>query len=180
MPALQGIMGHLAPPWRTFVVLGVANSPQHVNVPASARSASAPITGRQQPGVFDGQVMLVKVHQGVAHDDRAAVSSAEQRGEVGVLSAACFGGGGLSRDAGFVDRRRPVAASRPSRHRGARTGRSAPVSQPTPCAECRNCPQSRATSSTARTWPTSRHGWACPSPSGTGARHPTDGWAENW
>src|ERR1700739_528129 len=61
----------------------------------------------QQPGVFERQVIIVKVHQGVAYDDRAAVSGAEQLGDVGVLSAAGFGGGGLIRDAGFVHRHGP-------------------------------------------------------------------------
>ena len=61
----------------------------------------------QQPGVFERQVICVEVDQGVADDDRAAVSGAEQVGEVGVLSAAGLGGGGLGRDAGFVHRRRP-------------------------------------------------------------------------
>ena len=42
----------------------------------------------QRPGVFDRHVTLVKVHQGVAYDDRAAVSGSEQLGEVGVVSAA--------------------------------------------------------------------------------------------
>ena len=61
----------------------------------------------QQPGVFERQVFVVEVDQGVADDDRAAVCGAEQLGEVGVLSAAGFGGGGLGCDAGLVDRGRP-------------------------------------------------------------------------
>jgi len=54
----------------------------------------------QNLGVLDRQVILVKVHQGVAHDDRAALGGAEQCGDVRVFSAAGFGGDGLSRDAG--------------------------------------------------------------------------------
>lgn len=45
----------------------------------------------QQPGVFERHVIKVRVNQGVAYDDRAAVSGAEQLGDVGVLSAAGFG-----------------------------------------------------------------------------------------
>jgi hypothetical protein len=56
---------------------------------------------RQQPTVFDRQVILVKIDQGVAYDDRAAINGAEQLGDVGVLAAADFGGGGLNRDAGL-------------------------------------------------------------------------------
>ena len=61
----------------------------------------------QQPGVFERHVFVVDVDHRVANDDRAAVCGAEQFGEVGVLSAAGFGGGGLGCDAGFVDRSRP-------------------------------------------------------------------------
>jgi hypothetical protein len=61
----------------------------------------------QQPGVFERQMLPVEVHQGVAYDDRAAVRGAEQLGDVGVLSAAGFGGGGLGCDPGLIHRGRP-------------------------------------------------------------------------
>jgi hypothetical protein len=49
-------------------------------------------------------VVLVAVHQGVAHDDRAAIGGAEQFGEISVLPAADLGGSGLSCDARLVNR----------------------------------------------------------------------------
>ena len=86
------------------------------------------------------------IHQSVADDDRASVGGAEQRGDIGVLSAAGFGGGGLGRDAGFVHRTdlgdaQAVASSRwPERQistfeRGSGTGPSTSTSAPVP----RNC-----------------------------------------
>jgi len=46
----------------------------------------------QLPAVFDRQVVPVRVDKGIADDDGAAVCGAKQLGEVGVLSAAGFGG----------------------------------------------------------------------------------------
>src|SRR5262245_28435725 len=66
-----------------------------------------PDRGRQRTGVFEGHVVAVEVHEGVTDDDRAAVSGAEEFGEVGVLPAGGLGCGGLRGDADFVDRRRP-------------------------------------------------------------------------
>ena len=67
----------------------------------------------------------VQVDQRVADDDRAAFGGAEQVAEVGVLSAAGFGGGGLGGDARIGSPRPTVTARRPSHHQGGRTRRSA-------------------------------------------------------
>ena len=61
-----------------------AAGPQRVNR-RRARGRPAPRLPVPKPGVFDRQVILVKVDQGVADDDRAAVGGAEQA----VRSAYC-------------------------------------------------------------------------------------------
>src|ERR1700733_7024628 len=62
---------------------------------------------RQEPGVFERQVTVVEVDQGVADDDRAYLGGAEELGEIGVLAAAGLRGSRLSSDAGLVHRGRP-------------------------------------------------------------------------
>src|SRR5947209_10480460 len=52
---------------------------------------------RQLPGILGRYVVPVEVNHGVADDHGAAVRGAEKLAEVGVLSAAGFGGGGLGR-----------------------------------------------------------------------------------
>ena len=82
-PALQGITRELPPPWRTRLVLGVANDPQ-MSAAGDRAVGQRRDYRSQQPGVFGRQVIPVSVNQGVADDDRAAVSGAEQVGDVGV------------------------------------------------------------------------------------------------
>src|SRR5579875_2854276 len=78
--------------------------------PALGRGVGECAVGqRHEAGVLDRDmdgVVDVWVYQGVADDDRAALVGAEQVGDVGIVSAAGLGGGGLGGDAGLVDRRR--------------------------------------------------------------------------
>ncbi len=95
----------------------------------------------ESPRVFDRQVILSKYTRVLPTMTGQRSRGAEQLGEVVVLSAAGFGGGGLSRDAGLVHRRRPwrragrrviEVAGQADRHR--LCADSGPARAPAPCA----------------------------------------------
>jgi len=69
-------------------------------------------------------MVLVAIDHSVAYDDRSALVAAEKRGEVGVLSAAGFDCGVLSRYAGFAHRHRKTSNAETVRAADRRTLRT--------------------------------------------------------
>ena len=70
-------------------------------------SSQRPHDRTQRLRILVCHVILIQIDQGPADYDRATVCGAEQVADVDVLTAACFGGGGVGCDAVDVDRVRP-------------------------------------------------------------------------